>query len=220
MARTGELLEAVDARRSPATVRIFRPGPTVAFGRQDSFQSGFDRARHAARMHRFEPVVRHAGGHAVAYDADSVVVEVVRPEDQLFGGIEQRFEALSTLIQTALEQLGVELELGQLPDEYCPGRFSLHLPSGPKVAGLAQRVIRRASLTTGVIAVAGGDRLRAVTVDVYEALGLPLDVDTVGAIADRHPAVTAQAVADALADLAPELLGELTIQGSTTRRRQ
>jgi octanoyl-[GcvH]:protein N-octanoyltransferase len=206
MAVTAALLQSVAGHRSPPTVRIFRPGSTVAFGKRDSFQSGFERASESALRHGFEPVVRQAGGHAVAYDGESVVVEFVRPEHQLLGGLELRFIQLATLISATLAELGLVLELGELPGEHCPGRFSLHLPGGPKVAGIAQRVIKGASLTTGVIAVGHSQRIRAVTSEVYADLDLPLDLRTVGALADRWPSITASEVADTLAELA---LGQL-----------
>ncbi len=123
------------------------------------------------------------------------------------GGIEPRFVQLSTLISATLAELGMDLELGELADEYCPGRFSLHVPGGPKVAGIAQRVIKGASLTTGVIAVGSSQRIRAVTAQVYAELDLTLDLTTVGALAHRWPTITASEVADKLAGLAPSHLG-------------
>lgn len=201
MALTAELLDAVARGRLPPTLRVYRPGATLAFGRLDALRDGFEHARELALRHGFTPVIRHAGGHAVAYDHGSVVVELIRPEERLYGGIEPRFEELSALIRDALLPLGVGLELGELPDEYCRGRFSLHLPAGPKIAGVAQRAIRGASLTTAVIAVGSGDRLRAVTAEVYAALELALDPGTVGAITDRFPTVDAGRVADSLAEL-------------------
>lgn len=129
-------------------------------------------------------------------------MEVIRHHEQLLGGLDERFLDMVTLVQEALVPLGVTLELGELPGEYCPGRFSLHLPSGPKVAGVAQRVVRRASLTTAVVVVRGGRALRDTIADVYGALELPLDIRTAGAIADQHPEIAVQAVAQALVETA------------------
>lgn len=128
------------------------------------------------------------------------------PEDHLLGGIGERFEQLTTLILDVLKQLGVAVELGELPDEYCAGRFSLHLLDGPKIVGVAQRVIKGASLTTAVIAVGSGDRLRAVTDRIYQDLAIPLDVSTVGAIADRFVDLDVSAVADTVAERGVRLL--------------
>lgn len=72
--------------------------------------------------------------------------------------------------------------------------------------GVAQRVIKGASLTTAVIAVGSGDRLRAVTDRIYQDLAIPLDVSTVGAIADRFVDLDVSAVADTVAERGVRLL--------------
>jgi octanoyl-[GcvH]:protein N-octanoyltransferase len=202
MTLTGTILRSVAAGRCPGAIRIFRPGPTVAFGRRDKLRPGFEMACRVAQAHGYTPVVRHAGGHAVAYDDNSIIIEVLRPEDRLTGDLEGRFTDLSTLIRDALGQLGVELELGELPNEYCPGRFSLHLPGGPKVAGIAQRIIKGASLTTAVLTVGSAAALRSLSSEIYAALELPLDPGTVGTVADRFPEIEPDVVANAVADLA------------------
>ena len=62
------------------------------------------------------------------------------------------------------------------------------------MAGIAQRVIRGASLTAAALIVEGGPALRAVIADVYEALELSVDLSVAGALADGRLAVTADAV--------------------------
>ncbi len=206
MALTGALLTAVARGEAADTIRVLRPGPTLAFGRLDRTRDGFARACRVAADHGREPVLRWGGGHAAAYDRDCVLVELIRREARVIGGLEQRFQDMAAFVAEGLEPLGVALELGELPGEYCPGRFSLHLPDGPKVAGIAQRIVRGASLTTAVIVVDGGDRLRTAIAAVYAALGLTVDAITAGALSDSHPdgdrparpSVAAQAAMDAL----------------------
>ena len=195
MELTGSLLEAVARGTAPDTIRVFRPGPTLAFGRLDRTRSGFDAACRVALAHGRTPVVRWGGGHAAAYDSECLIVEVLcRHERNAVSGLEDRFCDMVDLVRRGLAGLGVSLELGELPWEYCPGRHSLHLPSGPKVAGVAQRVLTRASLTTAVIVIGGANALRLTLADVYAALGLPLNLDTVGAVAERHPEVSCDLV--------------------------
>jgi octanoyl-[GcvH]:protein N-octanoyltransferase len=203
MELTGAILQAVAARSAAATIRIFRPGATVALGRQDRLRPGFGLACRLALARGYAPLIRHAGGHAVVYDTNAIIIEVLRPEDGLIG-LETRLTELASLIRAAVRELGIELELGELPNEYCPGRFSLHLSDGPKVAGIAQRIIRGASLTTAVLSVGSNGALREVVSDIYAALELPLDPATVGAIADRFAEVKTHVVATTLADLALE----------------
>ena len=199
MELTGTLLRAIARGDAHETIRVFRPGPTLAFGRLDRARAGFAEAWRVALAHGRTPVVRWGGGHAAAYDSECVVVEILRRhERQAVSGLEDRFLGMVDLIQQALATLGVNLELGELPGEYCPGLYSLHLPSGPKVAGVAQRVLTRASLMTAVVVVGGADALRATLADVYAALGLPLDLRTVGAVTDGHPDVTCGLVKQAI----------------------
>ncbi|HET9094478.1 MAG TPA: hypothetical protein VFN36_05275 [Solirubrobacteraceae bacterium] len=198
IALTASLLEQVAGGERGRTLRVARPAPTAAFGRLDARRPGFPAARARAVAHGLTPVIRAAGGHAVAYDEGSVVVQLFHPEPTWPTPIERRYGELTDRVVADLGGLGVPVELGELPDEYCAGRFSLHLPDGPKVAGLAQRALRRASLTAAIVVVEASDALRQAVIEIYAALELPLDPATVGGIRDRHPEVTPEAVIDAL----------------------
>jgi octanoyl-[GcvH]:protein N-octanoyltransferase len=201
MALTQDLLDGVARGERGELMRVYRPGPTLAFGRSDRGRPGFDAAWRIGEAHGRTPVIRLAGGHAAAYDQDCLILESFSPHERSApGAIESRFAAMADLITLTLARLGVALELGELPREYCAGRYSLHLPSGPKVAGVAQRVLTRASLTTAVLVVGGGSALRALLAEVYAALDLPLDLSTAGAVDDQHPGITAERVARAVLD--------------------
>lgn len=195
MALTGDLLRAVAAGEHEPVVRVFVPGPTVAFGRLDARLPGYESARTAAQQHGFTPLLRHAGGRAAAYDRGSVVIEVIERSESIADGVEDRFRSLSGEVAELLADAGVATEVGELPGEFCPGRFSLHA-GRRKLSGVAQRSIRGASLTTAAIAVTGGDRLRAVLVDVQRALGVEWDPQTAGSADELVPTLTAEAVAE------------------------
>lgn len=183
MALTDALLRRVGAGDAEPAARVYRPGPTLAFGRLDAIRDGYAAARAAAVAHGLTPVLRLGGGRAAAYDEGSVVVDVVSREGVVAEGIERRFAAATELVAGACRSAGIDVEVGELPGEYCPGRWSLHA-GGVKVAGLAQRSVKGASLVSAVIVVAGGDRIRAALVDVYAALGLEWDPRTAGAAED------------------------------------
>lgn len=169
--------------------RLYVPGPTVAFGRLDTFQPGFDAAVAAAREHRFEPVVRGPGGRAAAYHEGSLVVELAAADDDPRTAIGARYAAMADLVVEALRGLGVPAETGELPGEYCPGRFSV-LAGGMKLGGIAQRVVAGASLTGIAIIVEESARVRAVLDDVSRALEYEFDPATAGAVADVVPGIT------------------------------
>jgi lipoate-protein ligase A len=209
MAFTAALLEAVARGRAPETVRLYRPAATVAFGRSDRARPGLAAACEAARAHGRTPLLRLGGGHAAAYDADCILVEVIRSHAPGAGGLEERFADAAQMLKRALASAGVQAERGELPGEYCPGRFSLHLPGGPKIAGVAQRVVSGGSLTTAVLVVGGGDALRAAIADVYAALDLAVDPRVAGAVSDGHPLISVAAVLAAMDGIARERYGAL-----------
>jgi octanoyl-[GcvH]:protein N-octanoyltransferase len=171
----------------------------VAFGRLDALRPGFAAACATARRHGYTPVVRPAGGHAAVYDERAVVVEHVTAEADVTAGLQARFEHQSARLREVLEGLGLDARIGELRGEYCAGRHSINLESRLKVVGIAQRAIRGAALTTAVITVQDGARLRAVIADVYAALELDVDPAAAGTIDELLPAITAARVAELVA---------------------
>jgi lipoate-protein ligase A len=190
------LREVADGARAETT-RLYRPGPTMAFGRLDALAPGYDAACAQARAHGFEPVLRLGGGHAAGYDQRALVVEHLTRQDTVAGGLQDRFAEATALLVEALRDVGLDAGVGELPGEYCAGTWSLHA-RGVKVAGVAQRAIRGAALVTSVVVVGGGPQLRAALVDVYEALGIPWDPGTAGAAQDVLPSMDVDALDAAL----------------------
>jgi octanoyl-[GcvH]:protein N-octanoyltransferase len=202
LAVTHALLRRVAAGELEPVARVFRPGATMAFGRLDALRPGYVAAVEAARDHGYAPALRLGGGHAAGYDEGSVLVELITPARAIAEGVEQRFREGTELVVAALQDAGVDAEIGELPGEYCAGRWSVHAGGRVKVAGVAQRTIRGASLVAAAVVVEGGARLRAALIDVYAALELDWDPATAGAADDVAPGVRADDVeAAALAAL-------------------
>ncbi len=198
------LLHAVAAGVAPPSLRVFRPGPTAAFGRIDALRPGYSAARSAAVSLGYVPVAREAGGRAAIYDSGSLIVEVFEPRGVELTGVEDRFETVASLLADAIGSVGLAVELGELPGEYCPGRFSLHLVDGPKVAGVAQRIVRGATMVAAVLTVRGGPALRHAVAKVYSALEEPVDPSAAGALSDRDPSVEVEEVLAAVVEAASE----------------
>ena len=175
-----------EGRHRPA-VRCYRPAPTVAFGRRDSFLPGFASAAEAARRRGFTPVIRGAGGRAAAYHDGCLVFDEIMPSEDSMGGIHERFAREARGQAEALRRLGVDARVGEVPGEYCPGEFSVNAGGRVKLIGAAQRIIRGAWLLSTVVVVRGADELREVLEDVYAWLQLDWNPATVGAIADEAP---------------------------------
>ena len=136
------LLAEVASGRRPPGLRVFRPGPTVAFGRLDTLRPGFGRACAAARELGFTPLVRSVGGHAAVFDERCVVVERITHDEDATAGLRARFEDQSRRVRDALAALGADARIGELAGEYCPGPHSVNLGGRVKVAGIAQRIVQ------------------------------------------------------------------------------
>jgi lipoate-protein ligase A len=199
------LLERAAAGAAPV-FRIDRPAPTLSFGRLDRIRDGFAAAAASARAHGFVPTLRLGGGRAAAIHEGALSIGIAQPHDGATTG--ERFAWLAAVVQGALARVGVAARRGQLPDEYCPGDWSLHA-GGVKLAGLSQRVKQHATWTEGLLIVTDAARAREVLVAVHADLGLPLDPRTVGAVEDLVPGITVDDVAAALRD-------ELAARGTVT----
>jgi lipoate-protein ligase A len=178
---------------------VYRPRPTVAFGRLDELSDGFADAVGAARSHGFAPVLRAPGGRPAAYDEASVVFDLVVRSQSAITGARDAFATTSEALARELVALGVDARVGPVEGEYCRGDFSVNAGGRVKIGGTAQRRVRGATLLGGFVTVAGADRLRAVLVDVYAALGIAWDPRTLGAVEPVGPDDVEAAVVAALA---------------------
>lgn len=198
------LLEAVARHERPPVLRSYRPLPTVAFGRRDTFLPGFAAAADAARRHGYVPVIRAPGGRAAAYDQGCLVIEEIVPSEDAMAGMHERFALDAERHAAGLRALGVDARVGEVPGEYCPGTFSVNAGGARKLIGAAQRVIRGGWLLATVVVVQDVARLRGVLEAVYTALELEWDPGTAGAVADEVPGLGVHDVERALLDVYAE----------------
>jgi lipoate-protein ligase A len=198
IAVSNALLTRVAHGELEPTARLYRPAATLAFGRLDELRPGFDIARARARDHGYEPIVRLAGGHAAAYDRESLIYEEITPERDVTAGLHDRFGEVAALLADALDELGVDARVGEIPGEYCPGSYTVSAAGRIKLVGTAQRAVRGGALVSAFVLVAGGARLRAALVDVYDALELAWDPATAGALADVAPGISMEDVEEAI----------------------
>src|SRR3954447_600971 len=208
------LLMRAGAGELPSTVRVYRPAAAVAFGKLDALRPGFPDALAAARAHGYEPVLRLPGGHAAAYNAQSVGIDVVWALENAVPGTHERFATEGERLAGALRGLGVDARVGDVPGEYCPGAYSVNARGRVKLVGTAQRLVRGAALLRASGVVGDGPGVRAVLRDVYAALELEWDDATAGAVDEEVPttpdAVEAAVVA-AYGELTPAPLDDTTL---------
>jgi octanoyl-[GcvH]:protein N-octanoyltransferase len=198
MAVASALLEMVASGERRPVVRGYRPLPTVAFSRRDTFLPGFGRAAAAAERRGFTPVIRAAGGRAAAYDPGCLVLDEIMPAADSMSAIRERFADGAERQAQALRSLGVDARVGEVAGEYCPGEFSVNARGAVKLIGSAQRIIRGAWLFATVIVVQSSEALRPMLEDVYAELGLEWDPATTGSVAGEIPGVGVEDVQRAL----------------------
>jgi lipoate-protein ligase A len=179
------ILDRVAAGELPETARIGRPGPMVAFGRQDVASRLYAAAARAAREGGFEAVERLAGGRAAVFHEGTLAFAHATAENEPQAGIYARFEATAELMTVAFRRLGVDARMGEVPGEYCPGGYSVNAGGRTKLAGIGQKLIKGAAHLGGVLVVRDSERIRRVLVPVYRALGLEWDPATAGSVEDE-----------------------------------
>ena len=178
-------MRRVAAGELPETLRLARPARVVAFAKRDALAAGYADAVAAAADAGFGAVLRLAGGRAAVFHEGTLEVAHAVPDPDPRRGIQARFEESAELVTRALRRLGVDARVGEVPGEYCPGRFSVNAAGTRKLAGIGQRVIAGGAHVGTVIVAEDGASIRRVLEPVYAALRLDWDPATVGAV--EHP---------------------------------
>lgn len=177
------LLERVDRGELPATLRLSRPPRVLAFSSRDARTPGFDAAVAAAEAVGFTPILRLAGGRPAVFTESTLAFAWSVPAEEPMTGIAERFRTLSGCLTDAFTALGIDARVGEVAGEYCPGEYSVNVAGRTKVAGVGQRLLRRAAHTGGVVVVADAALINRALTPVYAAMGLPLDPTATGELA-------------------------------------
>jgi octanoyl-[GcvH]:protein N-octanoyltransferase len=182
-----DLLERTARGEIDGAVRIWAPVAALALSRLDELRPGAAAARDVAARHGLDSVLRVSGGHAVVLGPGSFCVGFAE-RAVTFEGTQERYERLSQALIGAFAAVGVEAESGGLDGEWCPGAWSVR-SGGVKLAGLAQRAVKGAAWAEAVVDLAPDDDSRKALAEVYSALELPLDPDTLGSLSElaQHP---------------------------------
>lgn len=183
-----------------AILRLRRPRPTAAFSPQDTTHSDYLRVIELARVRGFEPIERGTGGRLTLFDENALGITIIAPHAAPHQHMLQRYDILSGAIAEALVKLGIDARVGELPNEYCPGKYSVNAGGRIKLVGVAQRMNQRCLQLGAIIAVTRSDEACAGIAEAYRAMGLNFDPDTYGGITDLQPSLTYADVRSAMLD--------------------
>ncbi|MFQ5948166.1 MAG: biotin/lipoate A/B protein ligase family protein [Acidimicrobiia bacterium] len=192
------LLAQVGSGEVGETLRLFVPGRVVAFGRQDTSRPGYPKAANAAREAGFAAVERLAGGRAALFHEATLAFAWAIPEAAPRATIRSRFQEIAEIMAGALKALGIGARIGEVPNEYCPGPYSVSAGGKRKLMGVGQRLVRRAAHVGGVVVVGGSGRVRDVLIPVYAALDYQWDPATSGSIEDEVGPIGLETVAESI----------------------
>ena len=196
-----ELLSYVAASEAaPRLIRVYRPKPTLAFSRRESYLPGFASALTAAASYGFTPVIRLTGGRAVPYDQSCLLIDVVEPVTRRHEGNQAAFEGAAQALAGALRALGVDAFVGEVAGEYCPGAYSVNARRKVKLVGISQRVIPGARLISAMIPVGDPGVLVEVLTAVNHELAFSWRPETFGSVAGEVAGVSFADVSVAIQD--------------------
>ena len=193
------ILQRVDAGELPATLRLSRPRRVVALSRQDARSDGFEAAVEGARSVGFAPILRLAGGRAAVFTPGTIAFAWAVPAEVPVDGTVERFRTMATALATAISGFGVDVRIGEVPGEYCAGRWSVNVAGRRKVAGIGQRLLRRAAHTGGVVVVSDAAAVNLALTPVYAAMDVTWDPGVTGAV-DQSSTVSWDDVRTAIAE--------------------
>jgi octanoyl-[GcvH]:protein N-octanoyltransferase len=183
-----------------AILRFRRPRPTAAFSPQDTTHPDYEHIKERARSRGFEPIERGTGGRLTLFDENALGITIIAPHAEPHKHMLKRYEILSSAIAMALHKLGIDARVGELPNEYCPGKYSVNAEGRIKLVGVAQRMNQRCLQMGAIVSVTRSDKACAGIAEAYRAMGLNFDPKTYGAIADLRPSLTFAEVREAFVE--------------------
>lgn len=219
------VLEEVAEGARDAAALLWTSSHYIGVTHLETRLANFDAAARLAEGAGFPVMVRNSGGGAVAANEGSVSFSLTFPVEDLRRGLYQRYDEGAALILAALRKLGVTAEAGEVEGEFCPGAYSIRSGGyfGTKVAGLAQRVTRRAARMEALILVTQTAELKVVLEGFYDALGLPFRPESVADLPGADVPAAIRALVETVRERygAEEAeLGESTLQRARDLRER
>lgn len=173
-----QILQYVVNQKAGSFLRIYRPNRTVALSNRDRSSQGSDQAIRATLEHGFAPVFRSPGGRAVAYHEQSLALDLFSHDLDPHIRINDRFQEVGEIFVDAFARVGIQSKIGEVPGEYCPGKYSV-TTGGAKLVGTAQRLKKGGWHLGASVVVRNALPVRDVLRDVYRSMELAMDPKTV-----------------------------------------
>lgn len=168
---TDVFLQAINDQSQQIILHIWPMKETVILGKMDKLVPYFEAGLESIRQIDYQPVVRNLGGLAVVADDGVLNFTLFLPQGSNHFDIKEVYQLMADVVNKTLEPYGYEVEVGEVPQSYCPGNFDLSI-SGKKIAGLAQRRIGKAIAISIYISVSGNQKKRGQIVREFYQAGI------------------------------------------------
>lgn len=170
----------------------------VILGMKDTRLPHLKDAVTSLEKHGYEPIVRSAGGLGVVSDSGVLNVSLILPNpSEAKIAIDDAYTQMWQWLQRAFATAEQPIEAYEIPDSYCPGTFDLSI-HGKKIAGIAQRRIKKGIAVMLYLSVNGNQLARGAAMRAFYQAGLQADFGSNG-----YPPVDPNVMAN-LADFLPE----------------
>jgi octanoyl-[GcvH]:protein N-octanoyltransferase len=193
------LEEVATGSRGPTTL-LWTSSRYIGATHLETRLTNFGVALRLAEQNGFPVLVRNSGGGAVAANEGSISFSLTFRVEDLRHGLYKRYAEGAELIVSALKSLGVAAEAGEVEGEFCPGAYSVRVggPLGIKIAGLAQRVTRRAARLEALVLVTRTAELKGVLELFYGALGIPFRPESIADLPETDVPKIIEALTEAV----------------------
>jgi octanoyl-[GcvH]:protein N-octanoyltransferase len=128
------------------------------------------------------------------FDENALAITLIMPHETPHTHTIKRYDVFSNIIAGALKALGIDARVGELPNEYCPGKYSINANDKVKLVGIAQRMNRHCVQMGAIIAVNPSEKVPSAIAEAYGAMGLSFDPATYGSVTGLVPSITYEQV--------------------------
>lgn len=195
-----DVLTEYSGENSQPVVHFWQLPKTLILGMKDSRIPHFSDALETVYKEGYRLILRNSGGLGVISDDGILNISLILPKDSITTlSIDDGYQSMvDWLNRTSFGKLGIEV--GEVPDSYCPGKYDLSINSR-KIAGIAQRRVKDGVAIMMYLSINGNQNFRGKVVREFYQRGLrekfgsnyppvrPESMTTLDEVSDRNVSI-------------------------------
>lgn len=165
-----DLLTEFSGKQQQPIIHFWQLPQTLILGMKDSRVPDLTEAVQTVHQQGYHVILRNAGGLGVINDSGILNVSLILPKTPgTLHSIDDGYQAMVDWLKAT--PYGSDLEIGEVPDSYCPGKFDLSLKD-QKIAGIAQRRVKDGIAIMMYLSIHGNQQARGEIVRSFYQSGL------------------------------------------------